>query len=126
MVQNAKFPPCGVVRRQLNLWLAPEFLGHFEAGDEPTHLGFCNPSQALQITQLSFKMVVSTVEPVPLPGGPMDAQRPANAIAKFVRLKLILAWKHLNPFGETRASLHRHLKAKGEIVDVDAAVSSQQ
>src|ERR1700757_3580131 len=39
MIQNAKFPPCGVVRRQLHLWFAPEFLGHFEAGDESHHLG---------------------------------------------------------------------------------------
>jgi hypothetical protein len=126
MIQNAKFPPGGVVRRQLNLRFAAELLGHFEPGDEPTHLGFCNPSQALQITQLSFEMVVSTVEPVSLPGVPMDSQRPANAIAKFVWLKLILAGKDLNPFGETGASLYRHLKAKGEIVDVDAAVSRQQ
>src|SRR5579859_6006048 len=99
MVQNAKFPPRGVVRRQLNLWFAPEFLGHIEAGDESHHLGFRDLSQALQITQLSFKIVVGTVEPVPLHGGPMDSHRPANGIAKFVRLKLILAGKDLNPFG---------------------------
>src|ERR1700740_2596519 len=40
VVQNAKFPPRGVVRRQFDLRFGPEFLRHFEASDESDHLGF--------------------------------------------------------------------------------------
>src|SRR5579863_6737433 len=57
MVQNAKLPPRGVIRRQLNLWFGPEFLRHFEASDEPDHLWFCDLSQALQIVELRFQLV---------------------------------------------------------------------
>src|SRR5579863_2534428 len=73
MVQNAKFPPRGVIRRQFNLRFRAEFLGHFEASDEPNHLGFCDLSQALQVVELRFHLVVCAVEPVPLYGGPMDS-----------------------------------------------------
>ena len=90
------------------------------------HLGFCDLPQALQILQLGFKLVVRTVEPVPPYGSTMDSQRPANGITKFVWAELILARKYLDSFGETGSSLYRHFKAKGEIVDVDAAVSRQQ
>src|ERR1700691_1238795 len=121
MIQNAKFPPREVVRRQYNLWSGPEFLWHFEAGDESGYLGFCHLPQALQILQLGFKLVVCTVEPVSPSGGAMDSQRPANGVAEFVWAELILAWKDLNSFGETGASLYGDLKPKREIVDIDAA-----
>src|SRR5579859_1197787 len=126
MVQNAKFPPRGVVRRQLNLRFGPEFLGHFEARDEADYLSFCDLPQALQIVELRFQLVICAIEPVSFLGCSMDAQRPANGVTKFVWPELILARKDLNPFGETGASSYRHLKAKGEIVDVDAAMSRQQ
>jgi hypothetical protein len=126
MVQNAKFPPRGVVRRQFNLRFGSEFLMLFEASDESDHLGFCDLPEALQIFELGLKMIICTVEPVPSYRGAMDSQRSTNSITKVACLELILARKDLNPFGETGASLYRHIKAEGEIVDVDAAVSRQQ
>src|SRR5258708_39714724 len=126
MVENGEFGRGGVVRRQLNLWFGPEFIGDFEAGDESPHLGFCDLPQSVQVLELGFKTVVCAVEPVPPSAGTMYAEWPANGITKFVWPELILARKDLNPFGETGASLYRHLKAKRKIIDVDAAVSGKQ
>src|SRR5580698_117224 len=110
VVQNAKFPPGRVVRRQLNLWLRPELLGHFEARDESDHLGFCDLPQTFQVLQLGLKKIVGTVEPVPPSGGAMDSQRSANSVTKFVRAKLILAGKHLDSFCQTGTPFYRHFK----------------
>jgi hypothetical protein len=50
----------------------------------------------------------------------------AHSIGKFLRTDLILPWKHLNSFRQSRTSLDGHLEPKSEVVDVHAAISCQQ
>lgn len=75
--------------------------------------------------QLSSKLVVCPVKPVPLTRSPMDTERSSDGVAKFVRPELILPRKNFDSFRQPGAAFDRNLQAKGEIVDVYPALLCQ-
>jgi hypothetical protein len=55
----------------------------------------------------------------------MNSERPSDRVPELTRPEFIVLGENLDSFGQS-VSFHRHAEARGQVVDVDPAVSGRE
>ena len=81
--------------------------------------------QTVQVCDLCLNRVVGAIKPELAIRAAVNAERPANGIAKAPKLNDVVLGKYFDTFFQTRL-LHRHCQSQSNVMNVDTAVSCQK